>query len=405
VRACDATGTTCNGPRSTITFTVSKLSPSITSVSPNPFSPGNDGHSDRTSFRVHLPDAEHLSFRVVNGNGQTIQGPHSPTGTLGAGDRVFTWDGRNNSAKFAGDGVYTIVVTTTRTTGGATLQGTATADVRVDRTPPAFSAITGNNSTTYPAADGFLDDFRPSVHVNEGGPLWFEITTTSGRRVRVLPQPHASVGTFTFSWNGRDATGRRVPAGNYHYRFIAEDRVGNRSLSRTLAVRVSYQHTVRAGARRTRNGNLGRTSATDSYCTQYSLGFSIFEHGLWLDNSCDRGFDGNQFIYADYTMAVPGAVQYDSISVGVLGETTHAPEPISAYVYDFRYRAWDRVGTAMLTKNAKPVYTTFGPISGLHHVSLRHRVRVRIAVPDRVTPEDYDIASVSMSIRYRVLSR
>jgi hypothetical protein len=30
---------------------------------------------------------------------------------------------------------------------------------------------------------------------------------------------------------------------------------------------------------------------------------------------------------------------------------------------------------------------------------------VRIAVPDKVTPEDYDIASVSMAITYSVLSR
>jgi hypothetical protein len=37
-------------------------------------------------------------------------------------------------------------------------------------------------------------------------------------------------------------------------------------------------------------------------------------------------------------------------------------------------------------------------------VSLRHRVRVRIAVPDKVTPEDYDIGSVSMAIMYSVLS-
>jgi flagellar hook assembly protein FlgD len=406
VKTCDATGATCDGPVSpTITFTVSKLSPRISTCSPNPFSPGADGNSDRTSFSVHLPGAEHVSFRVVNGNGQTIQGPHSPSGTLSAGDHVFTWDGRNNAGKVAGDGVYTIVVNTTSTTGGVTLQGTATANVTVDRTAPAFSGITGNDTTTYPAVDGFLDTFHPSVHVNEGGSLWLEITTTTGARVRVLAQPHANSGTFRFSWTGRDAAGRGVPAGSYHYRFIAQDRAGNRSLSRTSLVRVSYQRTLRAGVRVARNGNLGRVSTTNARCTQYSLGFSNFEHGLFLDNLCDRGFDGNQFIYADYTMAVPGAVAYHSISVRALGETIHAPEPISAYVYDFTHGTWDLVGTAMLTKNAKPVRTTFGPISGLHHVSLRHRVRVRIAVPDKVTPEDYDIASVSMAITYSVLSR
>src|SRR6185369_10087245 len=120
-------------------------------------------------------NAQHVSFRVQNANGQTIQGPHSPSGTLSAGDHVFTWDGRNNAGKVAGDGVYTIVVSTTSTTGGVTLLGTASADVRVDRTAPAFSAITGNDTTTFPAVDGFLDTFHPSVHVNEGGSLWLEI--------------------------------------------------------------------------------------------------------------------------------------------------------------------------------------------------------------------------------------
>jgi hypothetical protein len=224
-----------------------------------------------------------------------------------------------------------------------------------------------------------------------------------GIQVDVIPQPHASAGTFQVSWSGRDSAGRMLPAGDYGYRFLAQDRAGNRSVSRSFLVHLSLRAVIRHTVAVTRNGNLGRPSSTDARCTQYSLGFSNFEHGLFLDNSCDPGFVGPQSIYADYTMAVPGAVQYVDIRVRIVGETIHAPEPISAFVYDFTHNEWDAVGTVTLTRNAQPVMTTFGRVSGSHHVSLRHRVRVRIAVPNKVSPEDYDVKSASIVISYQVL--
>jgi hypothetical protein len=255
----------------------------------------------------------------------------------------------------------------------------------------------------YPVVDGFLDQFRPSAHVNEGGSLWLEILNAKGARVGLITQPHARAGTFQLAWNGRDPAGRMFPAGDYHYRFIADDRAGNRSTSPSLVVHLSTRRAFRKSVAVARDGDLGRPSTTSAHCTQYSLGFSNFDHGLWLLNSCDPGFVGSQSIYADYTMVVPGAAQYVDIRVRTVGATAHAPEPVSAFVYDFTNNEWDPVGTVTLTRKSQPVVSTFGVVSGLHHVSLRHRVRVRIAVPDKVSPEDYDIKSASIVVTYVVL--
>jgi hypothetical protein len=56
-----------------------------------------------------------------------------------------------------------------------------------------------------------------------------------------------------------------------------------------------------------------------------------------------------------------------------------------------------------LRRNAQPVVTTFGRVGGAHRVSLQHRIRIRIAVPDQVTPQDYDIKTASIIVSYRRL--
>jgi flagellar hook assembly protein FlgD len=404
VQQCDVTGTACNGPLSpTVTFTVGKLNPTVMSVAPSPFSPNGDGRNDRTRFRVRLPEPQRVSFRVLNGNGQTVAGPHSSSGLVGAGDHAYSWDGRNNAGKVVGDGVYTISVATSTGSGSGLLQGGDSASVRVDHTPTAYRGITGKGAKFYPAVDDFLDRFSPSVTVNEGGRLWLEITDSHGTRIRRIGRAHASAGTLRPGWNGRNSKNALVPAGRYRYRFRSVDRAGNLSISRSYVVYVSHRRTVRKKIVLLHLGDSGKVSTTNPRCTLYSLGFSNFDHGLWLNNGCDRGFDGREEIYADYTFALPAAVQYDSIRVRTKGATTHAPEPISVRVYNFTDSTWNGAGSVKLRKNSQAVATTFGRISGAHRVSIRHRVRIRIVVPDQVTPQDYDIKSASIIVSYRRL--
>jgi flagellar hook assembly protein FlgD len=400
VKQCNSGGTACNGPvSSTITFTVGKLSPHITSVTPNPFSP-TSSTTGYTSFRVHLPEPQQVTFLVRNENGQTVNGPHSP-GLESTGDHTYRWNGRDNSGKVVTDGIYTIVVNTRTGSGQTLLQGGDSATVRVDHTGTSFTAITGVEWTTYPVHDGYRDMFRPTVRVNEGGRLRLVIFTPHGSRLRVISKAHASKGTFEFGWNGRNAKNQLVPEGDYSFRFTAEDQAGNRSSTRRFSVRVSHRRTVRKTVTLLRPGDAGNVGATNARCTQYSFGFSNFAHGLWLDNFCDRGFD-DAVIYADYSFVVPGAVHYDDIRVRTVG-ATYSPGPISVQVYNFTDATWEAAGSTTLLTKSKVVTSTFRAVSGAHRVSLRHRVRIRVIVPNFRRQEDYDIARAGVVVTYRIL--
>ncbi len=401
VKQCDTTGAVCNGPSSpTTTFTVGKLSPSITSVTPTPFSPGTSSTRSRTSFRVHLPEAQRLTFLVRNDRGQTVDGPHSQ-GLESTGNHTYQWDGRNNVGKVVRDGTYTIVVDTATGTGATLLEGAARATVRVDHTGTSFHAVTGAKATVYPVRDGYRDKFRPTVRVDEGGRLRMVIFAPNGSRVRGFSKSHARPGTFQFGWNGRNAKNQLVSTGKYHFRFLAEDRAGNLSVSKRYLVRISHRRTVRKSIRIVRPGDVGRVGTTNARCTQYSFGFSKFAHGMWLDNFCDRGFD-DAVIYADYSLVVPGAVQYDGIRVRTAG-ATYSPGPISVQVYNFTDSKWEAAGRTTLRTKSRVINSKFRRVSGVHRVSLRHRVRIRVVVPNHRRQEDYDIALAGAEITYRVL--
>ena len=104
MKACDATGATCNGPVVADDHVHRLEAEPVDHVglaeSVQPREPTATSTARRSASTCPAP--QHVSFRVVNGNGQTIQGPHTPSGTLGAGDHVFTWDGRNNAGQVRG---------------------------------------------------------------------------------------------------------------------------------------------------------------------------------------------------------------------------------------------------------------------------------------------------------------
>jgi len=349
---------------------------------------------------VNLPEPQQVTFLIRNANGQTVAGPHA-AGLEGVGTHSYRWNGRNNSGKVVPDGTYTIVVDTMTGSGQTLLEGGDSATVRVDNSGTSFTAVTGVQSTTYPERDGYRDMYRPSVRVNEGGRLRLAIFSPNGSRLRTISKPHASKGTFEFEWNGRNAKNQLVPGGNYSFQFLAEDQVGNRSSTRRFSVRVSHRRTVAKTVTLVRPGDVGNVGATNARCTQYSFGFSNFAHGLWLDNFCDQGF-GDAAIYADYTFVVPGAVHYDAIRVRTVG-ATYAPGPISVQVYNFTDSKWEAAGTTTLRSKSKVVTSTFRAVSGAHRVSLHHRVRARIVVPNERRQVDYDIARAGVVVTYRVL--
>jgi flagellar hook assembly protein FlgD len=402
---CDTAQDSCGGPASpTVNFTVKVLHPTITSVSPNPFSPHHDGRADTTSFRVKLGGPQQLSFSIRNSNNQVVQGPHNQ-GIVATGTHTYRWDGKTNSGKIAGDGVFTIVVNTTATSGGATFAGGTMATVRVDDSPSAFTGMTGNGSTFYPVVDRYLDQFRPKVTVNEGGGLWLEIYNKAGAKVREIAKPHAATGTFQFGWDGRTAGGSLVRAGTYRYFFKAQDRAGNRRISPNFHVNLRLEHIVGKAKKYALNGDQANILTSDPSCTNYSYNLSDYVHGVWLANVCDPVIDDFQVIVANFNFSIAGAVRYDNIHLDAIGNTVSAPEPIAALIYNWRKRDWDGVGVVSLNQNGVDLRASFGTVSGTDHVSAGRIVKVSIGVPDSNPPEDFDMAYAAIVVHYSVLAR
>jgi flagellar hook assembly protein FlgD len=400
-QACDATGSTCAGPSTSASFTVQALHPKVSSVSPNPFSPNNDGRRDTATFRISLQGYQNVQYEIQNANGQTVEGPHF-RGVLSPGTRTFHWTGKNNARRAVVNGTYFVVVTTSAKRGGATLHGLAKASVRVDRVGPRFSAAVGNGATIYPARDGYLDDFHPRVTVNEGGGLWLEIYSASGAKVREIARSHGGKGTFTFTWSGRDARGVAVPSGTYRYFFKAQDGAGNQTVGRSNHVRLRPERLVNKAVTRQLNGDQGTIQSSDWSCTSYSYSLSGFTHGVWFDNVCDPYY-GFEAISANFTFSVPGAVRYNRLNVQSYGTPSlHAPEPIPVIVYNYAKGDWDGVGAVNICCNDVPHWTNYGTVSAQGKVGGGH-VTVGFGVPNAVYLEDYDLGAMAITISYSVL--
>jgi flagellar hook assembly protein FlgD len=406
VQECDVAGALCSGPTATSNFTVVTLHPTITSVAPNPFSPRVDGRNDTTSFRVHLPDTESVSWSIKNSLSQTVNGPHIG-GALAAGDHVFTWNGHNNANQIVGDGTFTITVATAAVSSGTTVHGSVTASVRVDDTPSVLHGAGGNGVTFYPVVDGYLDNFGPKVTANEGGTLWLQIYTTTGTLVAQIAQAHAGAGTFQINWNGHNRANALAAAGTYRFRFLAQDLAGNRSTTIFGTVYLSLRHLVTKVVTITKPGNpaiLGTSDTTG--CTLYSYTATVFAHGVALRNRCDYNVVGPQVILAEYLFAVPAAIRYNSIRLQSLGRANRVPQLLVGVINNWQTNDVDIVGDSTMGRANVNLTSIYGTVPAAGHINGSRHVDVAVALGDQPGGPDliYDMGTVSIVVSYAVLN-
>ena len=403
IEECDVANTQCNGPVASDNFTVVMLHPTITSVAPNPFSPHPDGRDDVAAFKVHLPDTENVTFRVKNGGGQTVSGPHN-VGSFAAGDHTFHWDGKGQVGQIAADGVYTIQVDTTAVVGGVAEDGTVTRTVTVDDTGSTVKGAGGNGATFYPVVDGYQDTFGPMVTVNEPGTLWLQIYTSTGTFVNQVELLHSGTGTFQINWNGRNKHNALAAEGTFQYHFLAQDLAGNRSHTGNGLVHLSHKRLVTKSATITRTGISGGLSTTDQNCTGFSTTLTKFVNGVFLDNFCHPSTDGLQWIFAEYSFAVPAAIQYNTIVVQSFGRTNTGPETLAAVIYNARLAKFASVGATTLAQNNVNLTNTYGKVPAASCVNSSRHVTVDLGIPDKASNEEiYDIGTVSIVLSYSVL--
>ena len=78
----------------------------------------------------------------------------------------------------------------------------------------------------------FGRETRIDYSLVHSGPASLKLFDVGGRELRTLISGMALAGNYTATWDGRDASGRRVGSGTYYYRLTQ----GAQTLTRKLVV-------------------------------------------------------------------------------------------------------------------------------------------------------------------------
>jgi hypothetical protein len=234
--------------------------------------------------------------------------------------------------------------------------------------------------------------------------LTLRIYNSTGRVVRRIDGSRNG-GRTSMSWGGRDAAGRLVPAGAYHFSFTAQDTAGNERATRRYSVNVSLKRLVSQSVTLTKPADAFLGVGTgDTSCTEYSTDLSFYSHGVWLGNVCDPDFDGAVSIDAFYNFTVPSAAKYGSLKLSVYGSTLYPPsEVLGAYFTT----AGDVTLRFASVRSGSGAWLGLGSVSGDGRVNANHRVRVAVGLDDAYNVggnlSDLDMATVRLVVNYSVL--
>jgi flagellar hook assembly protein FlgD len=399
--SCDAADTVCDGPMSPlISFTVEVLHPSVTTVSPSPFSPNGDGRRDTTATTFTLPDSETVSYQVLNNSDQVVRGPVS-FGTLASGTHAYAWNGRNNAGVRVPDGTYTVELDSSVALGGSEVaRGTTTHDVVVDDTAPTLTSLTNAGASFYPYPDGYADTWTPGITLG-GGPatVFLDIVNHSGVVIRRLSSGVKPSGRIGLAWNGRAANNSIVPAGTYTFRYWAQDVAGNQHYTAYNFVHVGAQRLINKSAVLSFTGHAAQLETTDTSCTGYSYSLSEFPTGVWLVNTCPD----LELVLAYYSATLPAAVRYTGFAVKTYGDTFDAPEEVNAAILNYKTAEWEPGGLHTVnTPAGAHAWTSLGTFATANRVSNRH-IQVGFILPSFKDTVDYDLDVMDVTVTYQVL--
>ena len=228
-------------PSLTSTFTINRLAPRITGLSPSVLSPNGDGRSDSTTVTFYLEARQSVTINVRKGNGQVISRTRQYT-NLAAGTHTWSWNGKTRAGGPAPGGTYFV----TLATASGALRGKTTRSVRVDLSRPQIAGIASSNKTVYPNRDGYKDSTYLTGRVSEDVRfITAEIFNSNGRKVRTITRRSVAPGSFRIYWNSRKSSGASLPVGTYKFRFKARDVAGNDRTSRKVSVVLSPKKIVK----------------------------------------------------------------------------------------------------------------------------------------------------------------
>ncbi len=212
-------------------FITDTIPPAITgsSVSPSVFSPNGDGRQDSTTVSVSVTGLIRYGW-VVEPFVDGIAGPPIVQGSMDGESVAYTWDGRAPDGTPAPEGPYRITVWAADASDN---RSSVQQFVTIDNVAPVLT------STAAPAS------------ISPNGDRRFDVTTLGmgssepvAGRARILDANGAAVRTWKFAatttgswtWDGKDATGKTVRDGTYTFRLDGVDPAANGTVQQTPIV-------------------------------------------------------------------------------------------------------------------------------------------------------------------------
>lgn len=185
-------------------------------VSPTPFSPNGDGRRDdmHVSYDLFQPAVVGVT---VKRNGVTVRRLLAESLAI-SGEKVVTWDGRDDASRPAFDGEYTVELRAVSKADQTNVQ-IETSTVLLDRTPPLFTLnstlngfMSGNTAFIGSLSDVALSHYQ--VYVEGPSPSTSRVSLTEGSENFAMLQL-GSLGEL------------KLDDGSYRIRVLAKDEAEN----------------------------------------------------------------------------------------------------------------------------------------------------------------------------------
>ena len=196
------------------------------------FSPDGDGVLDEVTAAFTVSEAAAWSIEISASNGDVVR----RIGGQGS-SAAATWGGKDEQGLALPDGTYTLTASATSALGEAR---PATAEVRLDTTPPLLESAEVVPSPFSPNADGHADTAEVRFVPGESGTSRVSVIGDADNVVRRVTGWRAvSTSAQTATWDGRISEGGMLvaaPEGRFALEIALRDRAGNSAQFRRAVV-------------------------------------------------------------------------------------------------------------------------------------------------------------------------
>ena len=234
----------------------------------------------RERIGIQLGAAADVHIGIRDSSGRYIRGRVN-LDALSAGWHSWTWSGYKNGGAAAPDGHYNVTVHATFKESGFTTQEGRVVFVHRHYHP---GSVTSTYSTIYPRATTLHDSTTLGLRPPEMVKATLRIRNAAGKVV--FTRAYKVFHTYLrVKWDGRDHTGRALPAGTYYVTVSGVDKDELAGHTRARAVKVSGQRLVQ----RTKTITVAPADAVQPFCG-YDSG-----NGCWDYPQCGTVAPSDRF--------------------------------------------------------------------------------------------------------------